>query len=235
MIHLSDNPTQLAIDVAEWIIAQSEIALAERDIFTLVVSGGSTSRRTYKTLASDAYRHRIDWSRVVVFWGDERTVPPDHNDSNYRIVHDALLKHVRIPAGQIHRMHGEDDPKTAAADYQAIIREYFGDMPPVFDVVLLGMGDDGHTASLFPNSTALDAHDQLVVATFVEKLDTWRITMTESLINSARQVAFIVSGTGKAQRLNDVINGPQELNRLPAQRIKDPHWFIDTDAATELS
>lgn len=235
MIHIASTPQQLAHDVAEWIVAEADAAIVARGRFLWVASGGSTSRLTYETLAQAAYRDRVDWERVYVFWGDERTVPPDHPDSNYGMTQQALLQHVPLVEDHIFRMKGEDDPLAAAADYEAQIRAVFADVTPRFDVILLGMGADGHTASLFPNTAALNETDRLVMANFVAKLGTWRITLTEPLLNLAQNVAFIVAGEDKATTLQAVLHGPYDPQQLPSQLIRDPLWFVDNAAASKLN
>lgn len=234
MIHIASTPEQLARDVAEWIIDAADAAIVARGRFLWVASGGSTSRQTYETLAMPIYRDRLDWSRTYIFWGDERTVGPDDPDSNYGMMRDALLQHVPLPADQVFRMRGEDNPTQAADEYEQQIRQFFGDEAPRFDVVLLGMGNDGHTASLFPDTEALRATEQLVVANVVEKMDTWRLTMTAPLLNLARRVAFIVSGEGKAAMLRTVLQGPRLPHTYPAQLIQDPIWFVDEAAASQI-
>lgn len=235
MMHIASTPQQLAHDVAEWVVAEADAAIVAHGRFLWVASGGSTSRRTYETLAQAAYQDRLDWSKIYVFWGDERTVPPDHPDSNYGMTHKALLQHVPLAADHIFRMKGEADPQAAAADYEAQIRAFFGDATPRFDVILLGMGTDGHTASLFPDTAALDARERLVVGHFVAKLDTWRITMTEPLLNLAHKIAFIVAGEDKATMLQTVLQGPHTPHQLPAQLIRAPRWFVDRAAAAKLN
>ncbi len=235
MIHIASNPEQVALDVAEWIIGAAEAAIEARGRFLLVASGGSTSRLTYQTLAQPTYQARLDWARTYVFWGDERAVPPAHPDSNYGMMHTALLQHVPIPADHLFRMKGEDDPQAAAVEYEAQIRAFFGAEEPRFDVVLLGMGADGHTASLFPETNALNAaDDQWVLANFVPKLEAWRLTMTAPLLNLGHSVAFIVAGADKAAALQAVVQGPHNPQHLPSQMIHDPLWFLDTAAASRL-
>ncbi|PJF43888.1 MAG: 6-phosphogluconolactonase [Phototrophicales bacterium] len=234
MIHIANSPEQLAIDVAEWLVGEADAAIVARGRFTLVASGGTTSRLTYETLAQPIYQRRIDWSRTYIFWGDERTVPPNHPDSNYGMMYEALLRHIPISPEHIFRLRGEIEPHHAADEYERQIRTFFGDEAPCFDVVLLGMGTDGHTASLFPYTEALKANDQLVVANFVPKLNTWRLTMTAPMINASRQAAFIVTGKAKAAMLHTVLHGPHDPQQWPAQMIQDPLWFLDAEAASEL-
>lgn len=202
--------------------------------FRLVLSGGSTPRPLYEQLAQ---AEDIDWSSVHVFWGDERAVPPDHADSNYRMAKDALLDHVPLPPENIHRIPAEYDPEQAAKSYDDELRTYLGS-DGRFDLVLLGMGDDGHTASLFPETAALDETQHLAVANYVAKLETWRITLTAPLINRARHLVFLVAGESKAEPLREVLHGPCQPRKLPAQMIAptngDVVWFLDHAAAAKL-
>jgi 6-phosphogluconolactonase len=200
-----------------------------------VLAGGSTPKATYEILARD-YADRIDWSKVHVFFGDERTVPPDHEDSNYRMAREALLNHV--PVGSIHRMRGELPPDEAAAAYEEELREFFGaEGLPRFDLILLGIGGDGHTASLFPETSALEVHDRWVVANPVPKLDTTRITLTIPVINAARSVVFLVAGEDKAEALKEILEGDADPREYPARLIQPPggpDWMLDRTAAGAL-
>jgi 6-phosphogluconolactonase len=201
-----------------------------------VLAGGSTPKATYEVLARD-YAGKLDWSRVHVFFGDERTVPPDHEDSNYRMAHEALLS--RVPAGSVHRMRGELPPGEAAAAYEEELREFFGpDGVPAFDLILLGLGGDGHTASLFPETSALDVTDRWVVANPVLKLETTRLTLTLPVINAARAVTFLVAGEGKAGALKEILEGDADPRAYPAKFIRpeggDLIWMVDRAAAARL-
>jgi 6-phosphogluconolactonase len=211
--------------------------------FTVALSGGSTPRALYALLAEDAaLRNQIAWERTQVFWGDERPVPPGHPDSNYRMARETLLSRVPVPPDNIHRIRGEDaDPSAAARDYEETMRKHFrpkeGELPR-FDLVLLGLGPDAHTASLFPGSDALGETKRWVVANRVERLDTVRITLTAPVLNAAASVVFLVSGEDKAPALKQVLEGPHDPNRFPAQMIH-PHrgsllWLLDRPAARLL-
>lgn len=221
-------------------------AIAQRGVFTVALSGGSTPRLTYSLLAAEPYRSQIEWGKIHFFWGDERCVPPDHPDSNYRIAWEALLSLVAVAPDHVHRMQGENpDVAAAAAAYDREIRGVFGgsngdgDLPK-FDLVLLGMGHDGHTLSLFPGSAAVAGSQELerqdlVVANWVEKFKTWRITMTARLVNHAAGVLFQVEGEDKASPLREVLHGAYDPGRYPAQLIRpadgECHWFVDQHAA----
>jgi len=211
----------------------------DRGMATLALSGGGTPRRVYQVLASQALRPLVPWERIHVFWGDERCVPPEHPDSNFRMADEALLRHVPIPGANIHRMKGELPPDQGRAMYEQELSAVFhlaaGTMPE-FDVVLLGLGDDGHTASLFPGTDSLSEGTRPVTSVFVEKLRSNRVTLTLPAINNARHIIFLVSGRGKAAILGEVLkNGEQ---KFPAQRVRpikgDLRWLIDQEAASQL-
>lgn len=222
---VADAAAQLVVDCAAE-------AMAARGRFTLALSGGSTPRPLYELLATGEWRDRIDWPRIHLFWGDERAVPPDLADSNYRLAREALLDHVPIPPAQVHRIHGEDDPEAAAAAYDQTLREVAG---AGLDLVLLGLGHDGHTASLFPNRPAGREATRWVVAD-QDPAGRARITLTPPAINAARTVAVIVTGADKALALQAVREGPATPDLLPAQRIGPRHgrlvWIIDHAALT---
>jgi 6-phosphogluconolactonase len=209
------------------VVREAESALREHGAFTIALAGGSTPRGLYELLAADAaFRDRIDWRRVDVFWGDERLVPPDHPESNYRMAHGALLSKVPIPPDRVHRIHGEEaDPARAAADYEDVMRAAFGleaGQVPRFDCVLLGLGADGHTASLFPGSPALEERSRLAVSTWVKTLSANRITLTLPVFNSAASVLFLASGAGKAEALRAIVERGSGPPVLPAQMVV-PH------------
>ncbi len=201
--------------------------------FSIALSGGSTPRTLYELLAQEPYRSQINWSDLQVFFGDERCVPPDHPDSNYRMARDALLTRVPIPEQNVHRMKGELEPQIAAAEYGRMLKQKFGDGG--LDIVLLGMGDDGHTASLFPGTEALSETEHRCVANYVEKFKSSRITLTAPFINRSRQVLVLVSGASKAARVKEVLEGPHDPQRLPIQLIQPTNgsltWLLDVAAA----
>jgi 6-phosphogluconolactonase len=232
-IKVRPDATEIAYDAAQRIVAAAERAAAAGGNFSVALSGGSTPKALYELLATDAYKTRIDWPRVEIFFGDERTVSPDHKDSNYRMAREALLSKVPIPGDNVYRMAGEIDPNEAAKQYGEMLKEKFGDGG--LDMVLLGMGDDGHTASLFPHTAALNETKHRVVANYVEKLNTWRLTLTAPFINRAREVLVLVSGASKAERLAEVLEGPRDPQRLPIQLIHPTDgrivWLVDAPAA----
>jgi 6-phosphogluconolactonase len=241
-IVIAKNPETLTHDALRLVVDAATKAIAERGTFSIALSGGSTPKALYQLLAKGEPSKPawpFDWNRFHVFFGDERCVPPDHPDSNYKMASEALLSHVPIPPTNVHRMKGEIDPNEAAKEYGQTLKHIFGDSGGV-DVNLLGMGDDGHTASLFPGTPALDETHHRVVAQFVEHSTTgksWRITMTPPFINRSREVFVIVVGKGKAKRLNEVLHGPRDSHRLPIQLIQPAGqmvWLLDEAAASEL-
>lgn len=200
----------------------------------MALAGGSTPKALYELLAVE-YRDALDWNGVHAFFGDERTVPPDHEDSNYRMAREALLSHV--PVGSVHRMRGEMEPREAAALYEKELEEFFGG-PPVLDLVLLGIGEDGHTASLFPDTPALDARDRWAVENPVEKLNTTRLTLTVPAVDAARKVAFLVAGEGKAEALEEILEGDANPHKYPAKLVRpeaEVAWMVDRAAARLLT
>ena len=214
-------------------------AIAAEGRFSVALAGGSTPRRAYQLLATEEYRNRIDWSKVHIFFGDERSVPPTHPDSNYRMAEEAMISLLPIPSRNVHRIGGEGDAVANASLYEDDLRTFFDGAPwPRFDLVLLGMGDDGHTASLFPGTNALREERTWLVANWVEKLNTFRITLTAQAINHAAHVVFVVTGAGKAERLPQVLRGVPNPLRLPAQLIKPEAgslvWLVDKAAAAQL-
>ena len=230
---------------ADFITDQASKAIAARGRFTLALSGGSTPQPVYARLAAADCRDRIDWSRVLVFFGDERCVPPDDPQSNYNMVKTALLDKVPLPAANIHRILGEKAPEQAAADYAAALQCTFGGdtalggpPPQGFDLILLGMGDNGHTASLFPGLAAVTETVRWVMAVYVEVVGMWRVTLTPVIINAARKAVFLVSGSAKAEMLHRVLEGPYQPVMLPSQIIKpvagELHWLVDAPAAARL-
>jgi 6-phosphogluconolactonase len=214
-----------------------------RGRFSIALAGGSTPRRLYELLASPEYRAEVDWDRVEFFWGDERAVAPDHPDSNYGMAFAVLLSALAVRPAQVHRIKAElGDLEEAAREYQMEIARVFGvaptGPPPAFDLVLLGMGADGHTASLFPWSQALPERRRWVVSHYVVRLNAWRITLTPPILNRAREIRLLVTGADKAGTLQEVLEGPRDPERLPVQLIapESGHlaWLGDRAAAAKL-
>jgi len=239
-----DDDEAVAQYAAREFVRRARAAIEASGGFKVALAGGSTPRRAYELLADPSLSVQVDWEATHIFFGDERAVPPDHPDSNYRTAFETLLSKVRIPEAQIHRMEGErSDLDTAATDYEATLSEAFDlsveSGPPRFDLVMLGMGDDGHTASLFPGTRALDETRAWVVANDVPQKATRRLTLTAPVLNAARCVMFAVEGEDKAAPLLAVLEGPHDPNRFPSQLI-DPAdgellWLVDRAAAARLS
>jgi len=243
MIESFPTPERLAEAVARHIVARATDAISATGRFTLALAGGSTPRAVYALLATPAFAPRVDWGLVQVLWGDERCVPPGDPRSNYRMTKEVLLDRVPIPAQQIHRIRGEDEPEQAAAEYERELRALLGDgaegRPDVaLDLALLGMGEDGHTASLFPGHATVAEMARWVTAVYVPDAAMWRVTLTPALLNRARNVTFVVSGAGKAARLQEVLQGPFTPELLPAQAIQPAlgrlTWMVDEAAAGRL-
>jgi len=245
------DPETLARAGAEHFVALATAAIAARGRFAVALSGGETPRGTHAELARPPFLDQVDWPRVHVFWGDERCVPSDHPDSNYRMARETLLDRVPLPASNIHRMRGESEPHQAATEYEQELRAFFSDSgerapagdagePPRFDLILLGLGEDGHTASLFPGTLALRERRRWVMAQHVGKLDAWRITLTPPVINAAADIMFLVSGPKKAETLRRVLADPAPANadQLPARLVVPAAgrvvWLVDTPAAARL-
>lgn len=235
-LHVFPDYASFVAGAADFIVGVAAGAIAERGRFILALSGGGTPRPVYARLAGADVRDRIPWEKVHIFFGDERCVPPDDPGSNYRMVHEAWLGHSPIPPENIHRIRGEDDPAVEARRYEReIVRLVPSDRTPEFDLILLGMGTDGHTASLFPGTAALGEMRRWVVAQYVAGETAWRVTFTAPLINAARQVAFLVEGASKAEMLRNVLQGPFQPDLWPAQLIRptsgELHWLVDAAAA----
>ena len=236
-LHVSKNKEQAASAAAEFTLDRLAQALEDREKGTLAVSGGSTPRLMFEQLAAS----RFDWHRVHIFWVDERCVSPNHADSNYRMVRAALLDPGGVAADQIHRIEGELEPEEASSRYGAAISEFFqlGEGKfPVFDVVHLGMGADGHTASLFPGSPLIDDQSGIVAAAYAASRNSHRVTLLPRPLLAARHVFFLVAGADKSAALRRVLEGPIDPTDLPAQRFarerEEMEWFVDEAAASEM-
>lgn len=230
-----DNPQEVAHAAADRFVEIARAAIDERGRFSVALSGGSTPKRAYELLAGEDYRDKLDWSKTHIFFGDERCVPPDDAESNYRMANEAMLSRLPIPARNIHRIQGVGDAAANARLYEDELRTFFNNAAwPRFDLVLLGMGDDGHTASLFPGSVALKEQQAWVAANWIEKFNAYRITLTLPAINHAAHIAFLVTGESKAERLAEVLSGENVSEPLPSQLIKPVNgsleWLIDKAA-----
>ena len=243
-IQIVDNGDAVSLSAAEMMVSLALETLKTKDSFAVALSGGSTPKNMFSLLASDeTLRNRMPWDRIHFFWGDERHVPPDHEESNYRMTREAMLDIAPVPPENIHRIRAENhDAGRAAEEYEQELRDFFklerGQLPR-FDCVLLGMGPDGHTASLFPGTKALQERERLVVSNWVDKFQSFRITMTVPVLNNADRVIFLVSGENKAEPLRTVLEGEKQTDLFPSQLIEPTHgsllWLVDHAAAKLLT
>lgn len=228
----------LSREAAELFIRLSQASIAAHGRFTAALSGGSTPRMFYTLLGADNYRRAVEWDKVHLFWADERIVPPDHPKSSFKLAFETFISSVSLSAENIHRIRGEKDAETAAREYVKDIRDLFGtEGMPAFDLVILGVGEDGHTASLFPGSSALAEGNRLAVPVHRDRPDHDRVTLTLPVLNNALHVLFLASGKNKAYVLHDILEKGNR-NKYPAGLVKPVHgnlrWLIDTEAASKL-
>jgi 6-phosphogluconolactonase len=237
------TPAATALGAAQLFLDAAVKAAAARGVARIAISGGTTPKTMFQLLADpgEPFLKQVPWDRIELYWVDERCVPPDNAESNYRMTKEALLSKVPLAAEHVHRMEGELQPEVAAARYESVIRNTFkleGAETPTFDLVLLGMGDDGHTASLFPHTESLNEMSHIVVPNHVPQKDAWRITLTWPVINQGREVAFLIEGAGKAQVLHDVFHGPYQPETYPSQIIRPASGrltlLLDAAAAAKL-
>jgi 6-phosphogluconolactonase len=239
MIRVYNDLEALSQAAAELFTVQSRQASLICGRFSVALSGGETPRRMYELLASSPYRERIHWDEVHVFWSDERCVPEDDPRNNARMARQTLLDHVPIPTDHIHPIRCDTSPQQAAIQYEQELKEFFSSQNPDFHLILLGLGKNGHTASLFPHTPVLNEKVKWVSEVYVKEMGMHRITFTAPYINQASQVVFLVSGADKAQVLENVLEGPYQPRQLPAQLIrpagKHPIWLVDKAASHKLT
>ncbi len=237
-LHIFKDVDSLSAQAAKWIADCITATLQKQDRFTIVLSGGSTPKKLHALLAASPYKEQIDWSRLHIFWGDERAVSFDDERNNARMAYDTLLNHVPVPPAHIHVMRTDMDPEASAAEYERLLRRYFDDTSSSFDLVLLGMGDDGHTLSLFPGTAVIHEEAKWATAYFLKAQNMFRITLTAPIVNRASKIAFLATGAGKAAALKEVIEGDYHPDMYPSQVIKpeqgEVHWFVDEAAAALL-
>ncbi len=213
-------------------------ALRDRGVFRVSLSGGSTPRALHKGLARSPFRSTIDWGRIRFFFGDERCVPADDQRSNFRMTRETLFAPLRIPPDHVFRMHGEGEPREAARQYARLLQKEFAQPRPRFDLILLGLGQDGHTASLFPGTMALAERRRLVAANYVPKLREWRLTLTYPVLNSARRVIFLAAGAEKRKAVSRIVKRQRGYRKLPAARVRPRRgtllWLLDEEAGRDL-
>lgn len=238
MMHVYKDPETLLPALADRVVSEAKQAIQQHGKFSFVLSGGSSPKKLFELLASDAYRSKIEWKKVFFFFGDERNVPADHPDSNFLMSKKALFDPLNIASGQVFRMNTDLEPAAAAQAYEQTLKTYFGDKPVRFDLVLLGLGDNSHTASLFPHSSVLHEKKALVKEIYVEEVKMFRITLTAPCINQAARIAFLVYGASKAEAVRHILEDKQDIEEYPAQLIHpgngELHWFLDDAAASLL-
>jgi len=241
-IRILTTPQELFEVAAEEVVRAATEAVAQRGQFTIALSGGSTPKNLFNLLATNA-RSVFPWDRTYFFWSDERHVPPTDPESNYRMAEEIMLSKIPVNAGNVFRIAAENPDAAAVAEaYEQTLRKFFQLQPgqvPVFDLILLGMGPDGHTASLFPNTAGLQEKTRLVIANWVDKLKANRLTMTLPVLNSAREMSFLASGTDKAQVLRTVLEEDAPPEQYPAKLVRPSNgrliWFVDRAAASQLT
>jgi 6-phosphogluconolactonase len=237
-LQVYSDAQQLSQAAAKWIAGLIAKTLKVRDRFTIALSGGSTPKLLHKILAAAPYKDQIDWSKLHIFWGDERAVPFEDDRNNAKMAYDTLLNFVPVPPSQIHVMRTDIGPEESAIEYEKILHQYFDKTSNTFDLVLLGMGDDGHTLSLFPGTAIVHEEKAWAKAFFLPAQDMYRITLTKTIVNQAAHIAFLTTGPGKAHALKEVLKGAYNPDLYPSQEIKpvngELHWFVDEAAAANL-
>ncbi|PSL20761.1 6-phosphogluconolactonase [Dyadobacter jiangsuensis] len=237
-LHIEKDTKALSASLAEWINNYIQQVLAKQDRFTFVLSGGSTPKALYALLAESPYKESIPWEKLHFFWGDERAVPFEDSRNNAKMCYDELLDKVPVKAENIHIMRTDITPEESATEYEKIVNIYFEGSETTFDFVLLGMGDDGHTLSLFPGTEVIHEQHALATSFFLQAQDMYRITLTAPVVNNAACVAFLAAGAGKAEVLKQVLKGERNVDQYPSQIIQPAkgqlHWFVDEAAAALL-
>jgi len=237
-IHIAPDSGQVSEELASWITDRIQEILKTQDRFTFVLSGGSTPKKLYDLLAASPYKEKIPWEKLHFFWGDERAVPFEDDRNNAKMCYDELLNKVPVIAENIHVMRTDMEPAESVVEYEKVLKQYFGNSETTFDFVLLGMGDDGHTLSLFPGTEVIHEAKHWVSTFFLAAQDMYRITLTAPIVNAAKYVAFMAVGSGKAETLKSVLEGEKNLDKFPSQIIEpvkgELHWFVDEAAAALL-
>ena len=246
-LHVYKDSEELSFAAAKWISTTIGETLKTKDRFTIALSGGSTPERLHRILAAAPYKEQIEWSKLHVFWGDERAVPFEDSRNNAKMAYDTLLNFVPVPASQIHVMRTDIAPEQSALEYEKILHQYFDAvpggspanlLPNSFDLVLLGMGDDGHTLSLFPGTEVVHEEKAWATAFFLKAQDMYRITLTKTIVNRAARIAFLTTGPKKTHALKEVLKGAYNPDLYPSQEIRplngELHWFVDEAAAAGL-
>jgi 6-phosphogluconolactonase len=238
MLHILESADTLLSALADFVVTVAKESIKTNDRFSFVLSGGSSPKKLHQLLASDKYRNKIDWNKVYFFFGDERYVPADHADSNYLMAKNTLFNPLQIKDDHIFRMNTDLTPAEAAIDYEKKLKTYFTNQSVRFDLILLGLGDNSHTASLFPHTSVLHEKEMMVKEIYVDEVKMFRITLTAPCINQAANIAFLVFGVGKAEAVKHILEDESNIEEYPAQLIKplngQLHWFMDMEAASRI-
>jgi 6-phosphogluconolactonase len=236
-LHVFKDGEALSNAAAKFIAGHIAATLKTKSRYTIALSGGSTPKRLHQILAGSPYKEQIDWSKLHVFWGDERAVPFEDDRNNAKMAYDTLLNFVPVPASQIHVMRTDLTPDQSAAEYEKILHQYFDKEPTSFDLVLLGMGDDGHTLSLFPGQPVIHEEKLWATSFWLQAQDMSRITLTKTIVNKSACIVFLTAGAAKAHALKEVLKGVPDPDVYPSQVIQpvgELHWFVDEAAAASL-
>ncbi|PWT95895.1 MAG: 6-phosphogluconolactonase [Bacteroidetes bacterium] len=238
-LHIEKDPSELSKVLAQWTADYISSTLKIQDRFTWVITGGNSPKQLYDLLSQSPLKEKIDWTRMHIFWGDERAVPFADDRNNAKMCFEHLLNKVPIPREQIHVMNTDIDPKESASQYEKILRGYFVDDGSSFDLVLSGMGDDAHTLSLFPHTAAIHEKNLWATSLFLKSQDMFRITLTAPIVNRAKKISFLTFGKAKADALKHVLEDAYNPDLYPSQIIKpvsgELHWFVDQEAASLLA
>lgn len=238
-IHIYPTLQEVSMAAAELFVQKVSQAVKQRGQCHVVLAGGETPRHTYEIVGASPYCARLPWKDIHMYWGDERCVPAAHHLSNQKMARQSLLNHVPIPPENIHPITYEDSPQQAAEKYELLLRQLLGQTHPQFDLILLGLGNDGHTASLFPYTDVLQEKESWVSPVYLQEQDMYRITLTPPILNQGRDILFLISGANKQQVVREVVEGPKDTTRLPAQLIQPPngnvYWLLDQEAAALLT
>ncbi len=237
-LHIHKDPHELSLALAAWITSCIETTLQKSDRFTWVLTGGSSPKELYDLLASSPYTERIDWKKLHIFWGDERAVPFEDDRNNAKMTFEHLLDRVPVVKEQVHIMDTAIAPEQSAVEYEKMLRTYFSNEGNTFDLVLSGMGDDGHTLSLFPHTKVIHEKEAWVKAFYLDAQQMFRITLTAPVVNRAKKIVFLTFGNTKTNALAAVLKGPHDVDLYPSQIIQpvngELHWFTDEAAAKDL-
>lgn len=234
--YIFDNATLLCEAAADHIVELSKKAIAEKGRFTIALSGGNTPRKLYQLLATERYSSTLDWNNIFIFWGDERCVPANDENNNSHMAFTSLLNHVTIPKENVFPIPVDIGPAQSAITYEQTLQQFFKESLPAFDLILLGLGDNGHTASLFPFTDILKETAHTVKEVFIKELNAYRISFTVPLINNAHHILYLVTGEGKASIIKTIFSGIDEPEKYPVQLIKETNgsWYLDQPAAAQL-